>query len=253
MKTFSTTNYEDFGFITGNRTINERHLNVSIMSSAKRDGIMNHILVNPTKVDGKWVIVDGQHRFTACERLGIELPVSIASRDFTLNEIITMNVARKNWTPLDRVKSFAQLGKTDYIQLLDMYNEMNDVTPTSLPVVTTMCSGVLTASQSGGKRDTRGGQWKFESDPKFVRKVFKNLVRIKAINKDVSRPQFASALMSLMKNEPEFNFTRFLKACATYPSKLQPKNKNKIDMIRMIEDLYNHNRSKRVYFNFNNL
>ena len=58
MRFFETTNYDDFVLIAGNREISQANVN-RFKRIIQEDGdVYDDVQVNPTKVNGKWAIVE---------------------------------------------------------------------------------------------------------------------------------------------------------------------------------------------------
>lgn len=66
---------------------------------------------------GRLLIKDGQHRFCAAKKLGLEIVYVICETDSI--SIPELNNIQKRWVPADYISSFAKQGKRDYIVLKD--------------------------------------------------------------------------------------------------------------------------------------
>ena len=107
MEIKTTTNYELFSFIQGNREIDNRHVN-KLIKSIKEQNLPTPIVVNE-----KMEIVDGQHRFYAQKAL--QLPINyIVINGIGLEEVQKLNTNKKNWANLDYAKSYARLNNPHY-------------------------------------------------------------------------------------------------------------------------------------------
>lgn len=105
-----TKNYKQFKFVEGNRDID--HVN-KIIKSIQIVGLF----VQPILVNQRMEIIDGQHRFSACKEL--ELPIYyIVQDDVGLEEVKALNMASKNWSTKDFIKSYATGNhQVDYVYL----------------------------------------------------------------------------------------------------------------------------------------
>jgi len=129
-----TTDYHLFGFIKGNRGINQTNLNNIKESLSTKQILESSIIIGIDNVsnDGKpYKIIEGQHRFTACCELG--LPVSFIIReDFdikvmekSLSIVELLNTASKTWDITNFMYSKCLLGIKPYVlynQLFEKYN-----------------------------------------------------------------------------------------------------------------------------------
>ena len=74
-KIMQTTDYDEFTFFHGNRSIDEKRLKV-LMESIKTYGLINPIVVNQKKE-----IIDGQHRYQSCRNLSIPVRYNVYKVD----------------------------------------------------------------------------------------------------------------------------------------------------------------------------
>jgi hypothetical protein len=131
---YYTKDYDLFGFIKGNREINQTNLN-NIKSSLQTKQILESAIIigiDNVSNDGKpYKIIEGQHRYTACCDLGI--PVSFIIReDFDINIlekslsiVELLNTASKTWDITNFMYSKCLLGIKPYVlynKLIDKYN-----------------------------------------------------------------------------------------------------------------------------------
>ena len=129
---YSTTNYSMFGFIGGNRNLDNSNLNKIKQSISKKYIKTNAVIcildesddINPLK------IVDGQHRFHACQSLNV--PVSYVidgglTMASILNDITLLNTASKEWDVSDFMRSEAQKGNQNYILYSSIYGMYSSI------------------------------------------------------------------------------------------------------------------------------
>lgn len=128
---FTTTNYSMFGFIGGNRNVNQTNLKKITESISKKHIKTNAVIciLDESDTDQPLKIVDGQHRFEACEKL--QIPVSYViddslNLDSILNDITLMNTASKEWDVSDFMNSEAQKGNQNYILYRDIYTKYSE-------------------------------------------------------------------------------------------------------------------------------
>ena len=127
---YTTTNYRMFGHIGGNRRLDPSNLNKIIQSISKKYIQTNAVIcildnsdpIQPLKM------VDGQHRFEACEKL--QIPVSfVIDNTLTmasiLNDITLLNTASKEWDVSDFMNSEAQKGNQNYVLYSKVYLNFN--------------------------------------------------------------------------------------------------------------------------------
>ena len=125
---FTTTNYSMFGFIGGNRETDDTNLNKIKQSISKKHIKTSAVIciLDPNDSIKPLKMVDGQHRFKACEQLNI--PVSYViddslTMDSILNDITLLNTASKEWDVSDFMRSEAQKGNQNYILYSSVYGQ----------------------------------------------------------------------------------------------------------------------------------
>ena len=123
---YATTNYSMFGFIGGNRNLDNSNLNKIKQSINKKHIKTNAVICILDESDNTHPlkIVDGQHRFEACQILNV--PVSyVIDGELTmaniLNDITLLNTASKEWDVSDFMRSEAQKGNQNYVLYSHIY------------------------------------------------------------------------------------------------------------------------------------
>lgn len=118
-KTINTVYLEDdlsvFKALQGNRSVEKSRVKL-IKSSIAKIGMIDAPIVCNEKME----VVDGQGRLEACKQLGIAVPY-IVIHGIGISECRSMNINQKNWSTIDYIKSYADLGNDDYIRILDFY------------------------------------------------------------------------------------------------------------------------------------
>jgi len=133
----TTTNYELFGFLKGNRDIDDGNLNKIKESSLQKQILESAIIVgyDPDDFHGVYFkIIEGQHRFIAWKELG--LPISfVVRKDFDVNDydksiadIQLLNTANKEWDVTNFMGSRAILGETPYVLYKEIYDKYKRIT-----------------------------------------------------------------------------------------------------------------------------
>jgi hypothetical protein len=139
-KVYVTKDYHLFGFIKGNREIDQTNLNNIKESLSKKQILESAIIIGIDNVsnDGRpYKIIEGQHRYSACTEL--ELPVSFIIReDFdievmekSLSIVELLNTASKTWDITNFMYSKCLLGIKPYIlykQLFEKYDMLEHET-----------------------------------------------------------------------------------------------------------------------------
>ena len=131
-KVYITKDYHLFGFIKGNREIDQTNLNNIKESLSKKQILESAIIIGIDNVsnDGKpYKIIEGQQRYSACTEL--ELPVSFIIReDFdievmekSLSIVELLNTASKTWDITNFMYSKCLLGIKQYILYKELFEK----------------------------------------------------------------------------------------------------------------------------------
>lgn len=129
---YETNNYSLFGYIRGNREISSSNLKKITESLKKRRIKETSILVGhvPDDKNGKiFHILDGQHRFESCKKLGLPISFVIyqdynpSDMDKSLGVIELLNTASKTWDVSNFMISKATIGNVNYQRYVELYNK----------------------------------------------------------------------------------------------------------------------------------
>lgn len=119
VKIQSTTNYEQFKKLLGNRPIN-KSLIVSIRESINNDG--NYLMYNPIIVNEEMEIIDGQHRLEAAQQEGKPIYYVVA-KGMRLRQAQVLNSKKRQWIATDYLHSYLAEKRPDYIVLKELIDE----------------------------------------------------------------------------------------------------------------------------------
>lgn len=127
VKIYFTREYGAFGFLKGNRELNE--LKIKKIKQDIQDGF-DVLKFAPIIVNEELKIIDGQHRYVVAKQLGLNV-YYVITRDIDLVGVTKINSRSSNWKMIDFLNSFMDLKKENYIML---YNFLQDHPRVSLPV-----------------------------------------------------------------------------------------------------------------------
>ncbi len=149
----STTDYEIFKQLKGNRRINQSHLSHLIKSIDER----NLLKVRPILVNERMEVIDGQHRLEAAKILKTEIYYYVVDNlDFL--DTAKINSCQANWVLTDYIDMYCNQGYENYIKLKDFVKKHNADMALIIEII----------SYSGGdlysKSDFKMGKYKFEMD-----------------------------------------------------------------------------------------
>lgn len=232
--------YREIDYLVGNRRIKEDHVN-DLVKSIEEAGeeVLKALPILLKIVDGKYVIVDGQHRYVACaRRLGIAIYVMLVDESVNNNIIVTLNTNKRNWLDMDFANYYASQGLEPYKIFIDYMNEYKFIT-----------AGVMIAIFN--KTFSRG------TDPSkefkngkltltYIEHVNKTVKRLKALQNVAQDPriepstfkkqQFQQALLKLFLSH-KFKFNKFRKNLRTFKHSFNLLAKS-TDMLKQMDKIY---------------
>jgi len=206
--------YNSLSFSHDNRNINERNV-VKIIESIKHNNVLDlrPVIIRKDTIKNKWIIIDGQHRYTAAVAMRIPFYV-IVDKGTNPRILMPLNTNQKNWG----LKDFAvywskQPGETQevYTRFLD-YKKRYSITYNILIAIYKM----TTASKDGAV-DFKNGKLRYDCvNARHVEDTLSKLDKLKhcATNpvlspKTIQRQQFQQALLKCFATEC-FDYDRFL-------------------------------------------
>lgn len=230
---YKTNDYNLFNTMRGNRNINKAHL------KRLRDSIEEESLVVPIIVNENYEIIDGQTRFTAWKSLG-EQVYYIIVKGYGLHQVQRLNSNIRNWTNKDYCDSYCQLGYKDYIK----FREFKEKYKLGWYECISLLSGKYKGSGKGFER-FRTGNFKIKSY-KTACEYAEKVIMLKEYYDGWSRRSFVFAMM-LLVSDNRFDINRLLQKLKYKRSELVHCT-NKMQYIRLLQDIYNYNTSDKVAF-----
>jgi hypothetical protein len=230
----TTKDYSLFKTLNGNRDVNQLHL-TRLKESMKKNHLTTIIMVNE-----KFEIIDGQHRFLISQEL--KLPINyIISKNYGLAEVQILNANMKNWTIVDYVNGYCDLGFKDY----EIYREFINEYGFTNQVALFLLSGEFACGTSEVSISTKFKEGKFKiNDLNNSKKMADKIMMIEPYYKGFLRRSSIYALIGMFKNE-NFEFTEFLAKLKQQPTTLQDCT-NVSQYKSLIEEIYNYRRREKV-------
>lgn len=220
----STNDYNRFKIFDGNRKLNHAHIKAMEATLSEKPHL---IPLNPILVNDKFEIIDGQHRFEAIKKLGLEIHY-IVGDNLGLEDIQALNAASKNWTPTDFAKSYRDLGDKNY----DIYLEFKRVYKFNHDILLNYLSLDKPMTTTVFKR----GLFRVTNKDKSVDLADK-LSSLENFYSGYKRRSFALAFQRMWEN-PEYDHKQMLEKMEKYGHKLQDYALPN-DYIRALEEIYN--------------
>jgi hypothetical protein len=232
----TTTDYFLFKSIDGNRNINKLHL------SRLKDSMQKNYLFTIILVNENYEIIDGQHRFTVIEELGLPLNYIIV-KGYGLNEVHILNATSKKWDAQDYMEGYCNMGLKDYLIYRDFKNKYGFGHNETMALLTNNNNNI-----SGCKISSfYNGEFEIINLPEAERKA-DLITAIKPYFEGYKRKSFILAMLKLLAH-PNFEFTELIVKLKIQPTALQ--NCSDINSyIALIEEIYNYKRREKVNLRF---
>jgi len=232
MNVKKSKNYEWFKYLGNNRKISQRHLSNLREQFALYGNITE---VSPIAVNKNGFILDGQHRFTLCKELGLE--VYYIEKDFEKELTPAMNANQRAWKSLDYINFYAAY-KPEYKLLLKFVKDNNTTYPIAATVLYTQFD-----IKNAAEKMLRDGDIKVSP---FIEKAQENMDFVNEVQEVVRNSiseRYVRGLMAAIKIE-EFDIERFLKklrlVMRNSPDIPNLKLSAIADVRRNIEQIYNY-------------
>jgi hypothetical protein len=120
-----TKNYSQFFYTKENRDVDILHLkpqHKALRESMQQYGFLPAFPLMVRTQNGRFAVVDGQHRLTFAKELGLEVFFVIDDKDVNISAV---NQAQANWSPKDYANRWAHAGRPDYVEAIAFANEHN--------------------------------------------------------------------------------------------------------------------------------
>ena len=240
---FTTTDYDMFEEINGNRNINKLHL------KRLKESIDEEYIKVPIVVNEKYQIIDGQHRFNAVRDLGKEVTF-IKINGLGLNQVHRLNTNSKNWNAPDYLEGYCKEGMEDYIIFKEFlerfqfgYNETNAI----LRNRTRMSGSTDNIAFRDGKFKVRDVKKAYHYAEQ-IEQVGQYYPYVSANERGYRRRNFIYTMLELFEN-PQYNHKEFLKKLKYQSSRLVDCPTVE-EYKRVIGKIYNYNRPSQEKVTF---
>lgn len=221
----TTSNYDQFKLIVGNRQIHEKHV-MRVAGSIKEYGLLVPIIVNQDLE-----VLDGQHRLKACELLGRPVEYIVKS-NIDMSAVQVMNTVQDKWKLMDCIESFAAKGNDNYKNMLRFHSLYGDKFPISSLL------GIISDSQS---RSIRDGSFKFTSQMALrAHEDAEKILEVGKYFKDATKFRFARVYRKILAIK-DFSHDQFIAKLAKQRSSLYPCIRD-AQYAKLVEDIYNYRR-----------
>jgi len=231
---FHTKDYSLFHFLKGNRHLNQQKIK-KIISSVENG--LSFFQYCPIMVNNNGYVIDGQHRFHVCQKLGLELYFVIVP-NFTLRQVAEMNNNASKWRDQDYLNCYIDIGINHYCELENFINKYQ----VNLGIAASLLAeGKVRAS--GVIDDFREGLFKVSyliSAENFMDKV----ILFGSLCPTYKSRNFMQALETLLTNN-QFYLDDFFAKLNKHNLVIEQKGSAK-EYLTHMEDLFNYHNQKRI-------
>ena len=229
---YESTNYEKFKFVEANRNLNEHHVKEIVKEIENKD-LRDE---SPVKVSKDWEIMEGQHTFAGCERMG--LPVKYIFTKMTVDDIGRYNGSQKPWTSTNILQHYCVRGFENYLILQEFYKKYK------YPISTLL---VLLSGENTKRlfRDFKFGRFVVRQSVGQVQNILDKIAEFKEFNDKVFRHKTFVLTYIDCLTHPDFDHERLVHKVSIIPDKFVKCN-TQVDYLRMIEDVYNYRNQEPI-------
>jgi hypothetical protein len=235
----TTTNYSQFKVLRGNRHINQLHL------KRLKQSINSNYLITIILVNQRMEIIDGQHRFSACQQLGLPIHF-IVVYGYGIREVQILNANMSNWSKLDYLDGYVNMGLEPYIQFKKFMQDFNELNFGNLLRI---ASGVL-SNKSKREEGRKVIQKFFENGDLVIHDLSKSYVVAQMIMDykpyfdKYNDNSFCLSLMNIFEH-PNYDHKKMLHKLSIQPSVLiQCKTQEQYKI--KLEEIFNYKTSNKV-------
>jgi hypothetical protein len=235
---FETKDYSIFKFRDDNRVINTNHVK-KLSQRMKDKGWLPSSVVT---INGSGDVIDGQHRVKAAMSVNCVIRYKV-TRGAGTEEMTSMNMLQRNWSPFDHVHKWVVRGNQNYI-VFDRFTK-------DYPMFKyTEIAMFLNNSLHSVNRDSfESGQWVVKNEKKG-REWANYILELKPFyEKYYNKAIFVRAMIKILANKPEFIFEEFIHKVKLRPNMLVPCGTIE-QYIEMIENIYNYHRGNKINLRF---
>ena len=229
---YESIDYNKFKFVEANRDLNEHHVK-EIMKEIENNDLRDE---SPVKVSREFELMEGQHTFVGCERLG--LPVKYIFSRMTIDDIGRYNVSQKPWTSVQVLNHYCVREFEDYLILNEFYKKYKYPISTLLVLL----SGEHTKQLY---KDFKFGKFAVKQSVAQVQHILDRISEFKHFNDKVFRHKTFVLTYIDCLTHPDFDHDKLVHKVSIVTEKFV-KCDTQVDYLRMIEDVYNYRNQEPI-------
>lgn len=223
-----TTNYDAFHIMDANREANRGHIEAL---KAAFEEMGNLTRVQPILVNNRMEIIDGQHRFIACQEL--DQPIYYTQVEgLGIADARSINILHRKWEMGDYARSYALSGDANYQRFLRLVEESGFSNSVVLYAATA-------GREKGAFKNFRQGN--FTLSPERAQETqarLDSLSGVAEISPLANTGTFALAYLQALNNE-NFDESTFLTRLERNPH-LLVRQPGVPEYLRNIEEIFNY-------------
>ncbi len=236
MSIHMTKDYSLFKKLDTNRDLNMEHLD-RLTESMRRGYLICPIIVND-----KFEIIDGQHRFTAAQNLGLPIYFFIVN-GYGMQEVKVLNTTIQKWTKRNFLESFVKMGVEPYVQMDNFMRTYPDFTISVTEAILIDKTNPYNHSAHHDRQAFEDGRLQISNIDRS-REIAEKLMMIKSYYAGFNRRSFVSAMMHVFRTK-DYDHNWFIQQLERRPNALQ--DRMNIDEYRLlIEEVYNHKNNNKA-------
>lgn len=236
-----TKNYNQFKFSKENRDVNIQFLRPQhrkLRDSMIKYGFLPAFPIMVKAINGKFVMQDGQYRFTFAKELGLDVFFVV---DDTPVCIAELNQAQATWTTKDYAKRWAADGREDYIEAMQFSGEYG------VPIALSFAMLASTTTFSNIQKRFHSGDYKIKSRELALR-VASLYQTLASINKKAKTVCYVHGLWACC-NVDYFDETRIIKTARRRQEMIVQCGKTEV-VLEVLEEIYNFSRKIKMPLKF---
>jgi hypothetical protein len=236
VRIYWTTDYGRFKWKKGNRDLNERKIN-KIKKSVQNG--LDLFKYNPILVNEQMYIIDGQHRFTVCQQMKLNVYYVIVP-DFSLRMIAEMNNNTTKWNSRDFLGCYMDVGIDDYTRLHEFVNDHHLTLSVAINLLHT---GKVNGGGGHAGDAFKDGKFevRFMGPATDLMKLSDDYADVTDCNRDRS---FLQAMEILMASDT-YRHEAVISKIRRHGLRIEKRSSYK-DYLAAIEEAYNYHNQKRV-------
>lgn len=227
-----TNDYEGFKLIEANREQSRGH--VEALKAAFEE-MGNLTRVQPILVNDQMEIIDGQHRFTACQELGQPIYYTKVS-GLGVSDARKINVLHRSWTFDDYAHSYAKTGDASYQRYLKLQEDYG------------FSNSIILVYTSGGKnpgiyKEFREGNYVLTPDDDKKARFYLELLADVAEKYPIAKSRDLAIALFKIERVEGFDHNRLMDKLERYNAMLTRQG-GIMEYVRLLEEIYNKNQTE---------